>query len=77
MNFYLVSYEIHAQENGQVMIAKLVKETELQKSNLVGIKTDAKKTGIAGTLELYVYDPIVQERMKVKVGQSIVVDVKI
>lgn len=65
-------------EGNQVMIAKFVKQAEIEESKIQKIyvqQTSPKKTGFAGELELVIYDEAIQERVKQKLGKE--VDVKI
>lgn len=69
-SFFVVKYEMVAQEQGNVLVATLIKETDVQHSGIIGIKND-KKVGFAGTLEIHVYDPELQQYIADKLGEEI------
>lgn len=75
--FFLASYELVAQEDGQVMIAKLVKQTEETANGLAGNLARKTKKGFAGTIELYVYDREQIELFKKSLGKEITINIRV
>lgn len=68
--FHVVKYEMVAQEGGHVLVATLIKQTDVQHSGIVGIKND-RKVGFAGTLEVHIYDAELQQKIADCLGEDI------